>query len=121
MYRCTPYHVRGFPDFAKSPLSEVNTGDPLIYIKHLMDGTRQVKYHVNLIDLLDRVFTNDGMRFLSLEQERFISEFLKEAGTATNKIKANDNNPYEDMDSVFKQLDDFLGSYVGVDDGRYTR
>jgi len=121
MYRCTPYHVRGFPDFAKSPLSEVNTGDPLIYIKHLMDGTRQVKYHVNLIDLLERVFLNDGIRFLSLEQERFISEYLNEGGIVTDKIKSEDSEPFKDMDIVFKQLDDFLGSYRGIDNGRYTR
>lgn len=121
MYRYTPYHVRGFPDFAKSPLSEVNTGDPLIYIKHLMDGTRQVKYHVNLIDLLDRVFLNDGMRFLSLEQERFISEYLNEGGVVTDRIKSSHATPYKDMDIIFEQLDDFLGSYKGIDNGRYTR
>ena len=51
MFRSTPFHVRGFPDFAKGAFSEVNTGDPLIYIKHLMDGTRQIKYHVQFASL----------------------------------------------------------------------
>ena len=110
---------RIFP--VKGTLSEINTGSPVFYVKHHMDGSKEAIYHVNLIDLLDRVFVLDGLRFLSIEQERFVSRFINQAGTATNAIKSGTTNPFSNMDEVYKQLDDFLGSYLGVDNGRYTR
>lgn len=105
----------------KGTLSEINTGNPMFYIKHHMNGSKETVYHVNLIDLLDRVFAKDGLRFLSIDQERFISKFFEQAGVVTDKIRNEENNPYEDLDEAFLYLDDFLGSYLGVDNGRYSR
>lgn len=105
----------------KDPLSELNTGDPLFYIKVHMDGVKEARFHVNFIDLLDRVFVHDGLKFLSIEQERFITKFFEEAGIVTDKLKNGNENPYIDLDEVFVYLDDFLGSYVGEDNGRYAR
>ena len=106
---------------AKGTLSEVNTGDAVFYVKHKMDGSNRAVFHFNLIDLLNRVFVDDGMRYLSIEQERFLSKFFKEAGIVTDRINAKDENPYRGMDEVFKQLDNFIGSYIGVNDGRFAR
>jgi hypothetical protein len=111
----------GVSEPQKNALSEINTGNPVMYIKHHMDGSREIKFHVNLIDQLDKVFTKDGLRFLSIDQERFMSKFFEQAGIVTDRLDASDSQPYKDLDSVFKQLDDFLGSYHGVNNGRYTR
>lgn len=105
----------------KGTLSEINTGNPVFYVKHHMDGSKETVYHVNLIDLLDRVFTKDGLRFLSMNQERFMAKFFEQAGVVTDRINGSHATPYADLDTVFQQLDDFLGSYLGVDDGRYSR
>ena len=64
----------------KGILSEVNTGDPYMYMKVHLDGQEEVVYHVNLIDILDRVFLHDGMKFLSRDQERFFTRFIEAAG-----------------------------------------
>ena len=104
----------------KGSLSEVNTGDALFYKKHHMDGTEEAVYHVNIIDLLDRVFTLDAMRFLSIEQERFIDKFLVEADKINTRFE-NNQELYTDIDAVFTKLDHFLGNYMGVDENEYTR
>ena len=112
------------PDRYKPPkgtLSEVNTGNAVFYVKHKMDGSNRAVFHFNLIDLLNRVFTDDGMRYLSIEQERFLSKFFNQANVVTNRINNKVENPYKDMDEIYKQLDNFIGSYIGVNDGRPTR
>lgn len=106
------YHHPHRP-FMKGALSEINTGDPIFYLKHRMDGTTKVVYHKNIIDLLDRVFIADGLRFLSEEQERFMSMFFEQAGEATGKLEAGSAEPFADMDDAFRQLDYFLGNYRG--------
>ena len=103
----------------KSTLSEINSGSPLFYIKHKMDGTKQTVYHVNIIDILDRVFVNDATKFMSLDQERFMSRFLSACHTIQGNLDSE--NIYNDVDDVFKDLDQFLGNYIGVDDAKYTR
>lgn len=105
----------------KGSLGELNTGDPYVYVKHLMDGSKEIKYHVNLIDMLDRVFIDNGMKFTSPRQERFLNKFFNEAGKVTDKLNSGQSDAFKTMDTVFRQLDDFLGSYRGVDNGRYTR
>lgn len=105
----------------KGTLSELNSADSIFYIKHHMDGTKESKYHVNIIDLLDRVFTGDAMRYLSIDQERFMTRFFNQADSATKLLNSSSTTPFKDLDDVFKQLDDFLGSYTGEDYGRYAR
>ena len=105
----------------KGTLSEVNTGDSVFYVKHRMDGKDHAVFNFNLIDLLNRVFVDDGMRYLSIEQERFLSKFFTQADVVTKKINASDSNPYKGLDEVYKQLDNFIGSYLGDNDGRFTR
>ena len=86
-----------------------------------MDGTVKSVFHVNIIDLLNRVFVHDGMKFLSEDQERYFSEYFSQAGVTTDKIQKNIPDPFNNMDQTFIDLDTFLGSYLGVDHGQYTR
>lgn len=115
------FHRKGRSGPIKGTLSELNSASPYFYIKHHLDGTCEVKYHVNIIDILERVFTGDAMRYLSIEQERFMSRFFKQADSATKLLNSGSATPFKDLDEVFKQLDNFLGSYVGDDNGRYAR
>lgn len=112
------YHA---PRIIKGACSEVNTGDPILYLKHHMDGSIEPRYHVNIIDQLSDVFLYDGMRFLSRDQERFISKFIEQAGKVTDKLNEEAEDPFNDMDEVFVYLDKFLGNYRGIDNGPYTR
>ena len=107
----------------KAPLSEINTADPIFFVKERMDGSKEAIYHVNLVYLLDNVFTKNSTKYLSIEQERYIAKFLQEAGKVNDKINEGieDVDPYENMDDVMRQLDNFLGSYFGEDNGRFTR
>lgn len=120
---CHPFICNPHPSGKqmKGALSELNTGDPIFYFKHKMDGTTSSVFHRNLIDLLDRVFVYDGMRFLSEDQERYFTEYFTQAGIATDKIKKDIPSPFNNMDQTFIDLDEFLGSYLGVDHGPYTR
>lgn len=103
--------------------SMIRTGSPLYIVKDSMDGSREAIYHVNLVYLLDNVFTKNNTKYLSIEQERYIAKFLQEAGKVNDKIIEGTENvdPYENMDDVMRQLDNFLGSYFGVDYGRFAR
>ena len=47
--------------------------------------------------------------------------FYKKAGEVTDKINSNNKDPYQNMDTVMRQLDIFLSGYIGEDNGKYTR
>ena len=101
----------------------IHTGNPLFVIKDCMDGSKEAIYHVNLVYLLDDVFTKNSTKYLSIEQGRYIAKFLQEGGKVNDKINegTKDVDPYENMDNVMRQLDNFLGSYFGEDNDKYTR
>ena len=111
----------GVSEPQKNPLSELNTADPIFFVKEHMDGSKKAIYHVNIIYLMDKVFVRDNLRFLSIDQERFMSKFFNEAGVVTDGLKSNSSNPYSNMDEIMLQLDSFLGSYFGDDYDRLTR
>ena len=98
----------------KELLSEYNSSSPLFYKKHHLDGRVETKYHKNLIDILDRVFRYQGMKFLSREQERFMSKFFKYADTINRNYVDRKEDIYDGVFEEFKNLDQFLGSYKGV-------
>ena len=111
----------GVSEPQKNPLSELNTADPIFFVKEHMDGSKKAIYHVNIVYLMDKVFVRDNLRFLSIDQERFMSKFFNEAGVVTDGLKSNSSNPYSNMDEIMLQLDSFLGSYFGDDYDRLTR
>ena len=104
-------------------VSMIRTGNPLYVVKDCMDGSKEAIYHVNLIYLLDNVFTKNNIKYLSIEQERYIAKFLQEGGKVNDKINEGTEgvDPYENMDNVMRQLDNFLGSYFGEDNDKYSR
>lgn len=109
--------TRGKPltNTVKGSLSEVNTANPMFYIKHHMDGSKEAIYHANIIHLMDKVFTLDSLRMLSIDQERFISKFFEQAHVANLILDDTGSitDAYADMDDVMRQFDNFLGSYMG--------
>lgn len=121
MIPASVFHKKGLHGPVKGTLSELNSADPYFYIKHHLDGTKEVKFHVNLIDLLNRVFSGDALRYVSIEQERFLAKFFKQADSATKLINSGSATPFKDMDNIFLTLDNFLGSYLGVDNDQYAR
>lgn len=128
-------HIHYFPPKRENPFvrntefhpkdkglpSEINSGDPLIYLQHHLDGTTESKFNVNLIDILDKVFIYNSMKFLSRKQERYIDKFLSACQSINTNYENNQEDLYVDVDETFKNLDQFLGGYMGVDDGSYTR
>lgn len=120
------YENYGVPKSTKNSLSEVNTGSPIFKINTTMDGTKHAIYHVNMIDLLDKVFMRDNLEFISIEQERFMGRFFQQAHVATNIMDNNalqnkNDDPFANMDEMLRELDNFLGSYFGVNYGRFSR
>ena len=106
----------------KNLLSEMNTASPLFITKRNMEGDLDTVYHVNFIYLLDRVFWKDTVGFLSTEQTTFIDLFFKEAHEVTERLQNNpDEDAYVNMTITMKQLDEFLGSFVGVNNEQFTR
>lgn len=110
----------------KAPLSEINNGIDVFFIKKHMDGSKEAKFHISLIDILNQVFLNDCNEDLSDERRVFIEKYLKQGDRANKIIDANSlnhtsNDPYVKMDKVFKELDNFLGSFIGEENGRYAR
>ena len=108
------------PHKIKGTLSEVNSSDPFFYTKHHLDGSEEIVYHVNIIDILDNAFIYDAKKFLSRKQEAFIDHFIKAAGIIDERY-SNQEALYTDIDPVFVKLDHFLGNYIGVDEDEYTR
>lgn len=105
----------------KGRLGEVNSASPYFTVQIHIDGTKDAVFHVNLVDLLDKVIMLDSLHLLSIEQERLFTRYLKQAEEVNSKISLNSTDPFENMDEVLQQLDNFLGSYCGVDYGRFTR
>lgn len=110
-------------------LGEVNTAEPIFINKGGLDGTETAVFHVSLIDLLDKAFLMDSLHMLSQDQESFINRYFKEANIASGIIDSNKEletldkpDPFEFLSSIMKQLDRFLGDYVGEDSHvKYTR
>ena len=105
----------------KRPLSEMNTASPLYVIKNTLDGSKEARYHVNLVHLLDLAFINGQLSMLSIEQERYLTKYFKQGDVVTEALNSNSADPYGSLDEIFKQLDSFLGGYIGEDNGKYAR
>ena len=106
----------------KNLLSEVNTGSPTFVQYKDINGNMQTVYHVNIIYLLDRVFINDNIGFLSIEQTQFIEDFFKEAHEVTELLNTQpEDDAYVGMTKQNYSLDKFLGNFIGVNDGQFIR
>ena len=66
-------------------------------------------FYINLINVFDRAVINKNLHLLSVEQERLLENYFKEA------VKMED-----DRSKSVTQLDAFLGSYRGKDADVYA-
>lgn len=98
-------------DTKKTRLSEVNTGEAVHLIKNSLTGEKIAEFHVNLINILDKALLNNNLDYLSLDQERLVSQYFKEGHEVDTLINEEDENPFKDMNPLTYQLDLFLGSY----------
>ena len=98
-------------DTKKTGLSEVNTGEAVHLIKNSLTGEKIAEFHVNLINILDKALLNNNLDYLSLDQERLVSQYFKEGHEVDTLINEEDENPFKDMNPLTYQLDLFLGSY----------
>ena len=98
-------------DTKKTILSEVNTGEAVHLIKNSLTGEKIAKFHINLINILDRALLNNNLDYLSIDQERLVSQYFKEGHEVDTLINEEHENPFKDMNPLTYQLDLFLGSY----------
>lgn len=98
-------------DTKKTILSEVNTGEAVHLIKNSLTGEKIAEFHVNLINILDKALLNNNLDYLSLDQERLVSQYFKEGHEVDTLINEEDENPFKNMNPLTYQLDLFLGSY----------
>ena len=127
MARIIPFSERRVPFTGfnllpcKGTLAEVNSNNPIFYLKKRIDGTQVAVYHVNIIDQLGQVFVHNGVKYLSRKQERFFDKFIEACQVIHDNYVNGKEDIYEGVDETFKSLDQFLGNYIGVDDEQYTR
>lgn len=100
----------------KGVFSEINTGDAIYHVKEHLDGSQEAMFHPKLLLLLEDMFKYNSMKFLSLEQERFLHMFFNQAHTVTEAMRNEVEDPFQDMAELMKQFDNFLGSYSGEND-----
>ena len=76
-----------------------------------MDGIREIDYIVPSIENVDMVFMEDSMKYLTLEQDKFMRQYLTAAGIANDKLDLEDENPFSDMCYVLVQFDEALSKF----------
>lgn len=101
----------GVSEPQKNALSEINTGEAVHLIEDSLTGEKIAKFHINLIDILDRALLNNNLDYLSIDQERLVSQYFKEGHEVDTLINEEHENPFKDMNPLTYQLDLFLGSY----------
>lgn len=143
----------------KTNVSNLETSQGMFYNTHNLYSKDTAAYYINLIYLFDRAILSNNLHVLSIEQERLLAKFFKQANTLTRQHTSAENQDYLSNEDAFLQniwligeylysldlnhkneynnakynalfeamgrdiqnLDDFLGSYFGEDDGRYAK
>lgn len=107
----------------RSFIHPLETSKGIFFTTKDMEGNIVYEYYVNLIDLFDNVMIQDSTHFLSIEQQNLLDLFFKQADTLSGLIEGSEDyiNAYSLMDRHIQTLDDFLGSYIGVDSGKFSR
>ena len=100
----------GVSEPQKNVLSEINTGEAVHLIENSLTGEKIAKFHINLIDILDKALLNNNLGYLSLDQEKLVSQYFKEGHEVDTLINEEHENPFKDMNPLTYQLDLFLGS-----------
>lgn len=118
--------VNSYPDTPRISTSNerrLETGNGVFYERTNLYSNDAFEYYVNLIFLFDSAIMNDNLKLLSVEQERLLAQYFLEADTITPPEDVALEDWIYDFDSLstkVKQLDEFLGSYLGENDGQFT-
>jgi len=128
----------------RSNFTHLETGKGSFWKTHDLNGDELFEFYVLLIDLFDRAIVNNDLHSLSLEQENLWRKYVASGHTLTNPLSITEAelmanvwdvldgqyvlgySPayqalYDKLGTMLETLDDFLGSYIGEDDGRYSR
>lgn len=84
-----PYGIRRFPK-PRYPLGDISVNNSYFGNYQTMNGSNALDFHVNFIALLNKVFQDDTMNFLSEDQKDFVSTFLYEAGEVNDALNLVD-------------------------------
>lgn len=87
-------------------IKPIHTGRDSYYEELELDGTTESVFILNFIKMLDLCIIRDNYKYLSIEQEDVLKNYFNNAV----------NMPLSDYN---KQLDNYLGSYIGEENGRY--
>jgi hypothetical protein len=105
----------------RSDKKDLDSSKGVFYDSTDLYGDEVYEFYVNLIFLLDEAMTQNNMEVLSVEQSKLFRQYLDQAGIITPLEM--DGTTIEDWDSLTKlvlALDEYLGSYLGDDNGKYT-
>ena len=124
----------------RSPYEDLETANGIFKEKQNLYGTDTQIYYVNLINLLDRAITENNLHCLSTEQQELFEQYLLEANSLTrqhtsaelqdyfldDEILHNLNSTeykekYSLLNRKIQKLDEFLGSWSGVENEQYSR
>ena len=106
--------------YRDTALKEIRRNKTSYVNQRPMDGHTEANFFSDWIKLLDIVFTENDMQYLTIEQQRFLERYLNQGNIVDKKLIAKDANPYKNLDITLKEFDNFLGSYFGDDCVRFV-
>ena len=126
--RIIPFINDNFEDYTsptrnRSSNDNLETSKGIFYDDQNLYSNRRYEYYVNLIRLFDEAIEQDNLHVLSIEQQRLLEQYFEEAGTITPPITIPLYDWVYDWDSLHRRildLDTFLGSYTGDDNGEFA-
>lgn len=95
-------------------LSEINTGSPVYNRTRTLDNKENLLFDLSFIYQLDGMFLHNSFNYLSIDQERFMKEYLYEGGKVTdalNNENINDLEAFDELSEVMVQLDNVLANF----------
>lgn len=105
-------------------LSSIELAKGVFYKIYQIDNEEDYEYYAILIHLFDRAIISNNIHNLSMEQEDLLKLYFKEG----NNITPEEDIDLEDYEYNYSllskhilRLDEFLGSFLGVEDGQFSR
>jgi hypothetical protein len=119
----------------KASLDSLETGKGIFSNDPNLYGQDTAYFYVSLINQYDKSMVENNLHVLSIEQQDLLQWYFKEANTLTRQhtsaekqdyteeelSKEEYRKRYKNLSRTIQKLDEFLGSYVGVEDGQFSR
>ena len=108
---------------SRSNVDNLETSKGIFYDDQNLYSNRRYEYYINLIRLFDEAIEQDNLHVLSIEQQKLLEQYFAEADPITPPITIPLYDWVYDWDSLHRRildLDTFLGSYIGDNDGQFT-